>query len=117
MTRLIPVFLVIFNFISLSELTAGTVVVLNTVNAGLTGTAIREVRDGKLAGHAYKKYFSGFPENEEDLKELGKMLKAKCGVGGSAKDGEILVQGSFKQKVVDLLLAAGYNQTKQKGGN
>ena len=64
MTRLIPVFLVIFNFISLSELTAGTVVVLNTVNAGLTGTAIREVRDGKLAGHAYKKYFSGSPENE-----------------------------------------------------
>ena len=67
MVRLIPLGLVVFNFISLSELTAGTVVVLNTVNAGLTGTAVREVRDGKLAGHAYKEDLWGVAEYEKGI--------------------------------------------------
>ena len=58
---------------------------------------------------------SGFVGTEEDLKALGKELKVRLGVGGSAKDGEITVQGDFRDKVTALLQEWGY--TRAKRGN
>ena len=51
---------------------------------------------------------SGFVGTDDDLQTLGKMLKNKCGVGGSAKDGEVIIQGDQQEKVRAILAAAGY---------
>ena len=54
----------------------------------------------------------GFIGSTDDLQSLCKLLKQKCGVGGSAKDGEIIIQGDHRQRLLEILKKEGYSQTK-----
>ena len=70
----------------------------------------RKMRKGKEVT-----LIKGFVGSEEDLKALGKTLKQHCGSGGTAKDGEILIQGDHRKKVLDYLQKQGYKQAKLAG--
>src|SRR3954462_15845344 len=69
----------------------------------------------RMGGGKMVSRVSGFVGTEVDLVALTKMLKQKCGVGGNAKDGEILVQGDNREKIIVLLTKEGY-KIKKAGG-
>lgn len=68
--------------------------------------------DRKQRGGKVVTLVRGFVGRDADLQELARLLKTKCGVGGTAKQGEVIIQGDHRDRVVDILVRSGYRCKK-----
>lgn len=73
---------------------------------------LRVALDKRNRGGKKVTLVADFIGDDDALRELGKTLKTKCGVGGTAKDGEIIIQGDFRDKIVEILTEMGYKARK-----
>lgn len=96
-----------------------------TLTSENSGEKIRRIQSGdgkirihlqRLKGNREATVIKGFEETDEVLEDLCTRLKKTCGVGGSAKHGEIIIQGNQRQKALDFLQEEGYKDTKFAGG-
>jgi translation initiation factor 1 len=76
---------------------------------------LRVMRDKKRRAGKTVTLVTGFDASDDEIEALAKILKTKCGVGGTAKDGEVMVQGDFRDKILGILKEMGY-KAKPAGG-
>ncbi|MBK8955709.1 MAG: translation initiation factor [Saprospiraceae bacterium] len=88
----------------------------STENSNKKLQAVRVQLNTRLKGGKSASIIYGLEEQEDVLQQICKQIKQKCGVGGSVKDGEIIIQGDQVIKIIGLLKELGYTQTKRSGG-
>ncbi|NOT36254.1 MAG: translation initiation factor [Saprospiraceae bacterium] len=85
-------------------------------NSNYSNQVVRVQLDSKLRGGKAVTKVLGLNLMEKELESLAKEFKQKCGVGGSSKEGIIIIQGDHVEKIIALLIAKGFKNTKRTGG-
>jgi|SRR5687768_221663 len=86
-----------------------------TAHAGQGTQVLKVWLEKNSRGGKTVSIIKGFVGSEDELDKLARLLKSKCGVGGSAKDGEILIQGDHRDKIIKILTDLGYSSKKAGG--
>ncbi|MFZ1514837.1 MAG: translation initiation factor [Saprospiraceae bacterium] len=87
-----------------------------TIQTSFSSQIVRVQLETKHRGGKAVSKIMGLQLTDDKLEEIAKFLKQKCGVGGSVKDGEILIQGDHVKKIIEILIQKGFKNTKKTGG-